>query len=120
MENNLNHCVCSYVGEGSQYCTYPNCERAAKERFQPSTPPAQTVEEGKEGEARLRWVLLRDYLPNEDEEIVVRRVGMKNSYCVVVRVGIKLRDSNDDILYAYTTDPDIEWLYEPTPVNPSL
>lgn len=35
-DEKLNPCVCSYVGEGSQYCTYPNCERAAKERLQPS------------------------------------------------------------------------------------
>lgn len=82
------------------------------------TPPTQTVEEGKEGEARLRWVLLRDYLPNEDEEIVVRRVGMKNSYCVVVRRDIKLRDTNLDALYGYTSDPDIEWLEEYIPAAP--
>lgn len=68
------------------------------------------------GESAGRWVRCVDRLPDEGKEIVARGINSPTR-TIIEREGIKLRDNNGN-LYAYTTDPTIEWLDE-SPSQPS-
>lgn len=79
---------------------------------QQPTPPTQTVEEGKEGEARLRWVWAVDRVPKEGiEEIFVRLRGGEKQISRFYDGKFHLYIERIDRWDEFIDDPScVEWL----------